>query len=465
MAGTLPVASAIILLPFYIYYLSTETFGAFSIFLAFSILTQILTTFSYEATLYIHYHEYKTDPARLSTYVGSVMWFVACNGLILLLFFYFAGELIADLIFPEKTLSFYPYGYVCLGIGILQSFFKIHNNLLQTREKPVVFFWSNLLSFSLIAGLTIAGLKLYPDSLAGPLGARLVAAAVTGLWAAFRMISEFGMRFSFALLRSSFSFNFYTFIYQLQQWIMNYFDRVLLAFFLPLSQVGIYSFAVQCMLAIEFVVNGLFSSFYPKVVSMVMEQKRKAATPELNRYYYGLTAVILLLVSGSILVFPVLLKWFVDKGEYLSSVPIIPFIGLLYVFKALRLYFSVPYGILKYTKPLPGIYLVVSAVKVAGMFMLVGPMGFYGVILSGLISIWLEIVLLYWWGRQKYVYDYNAYKLIWLPAGLTMLIAVAEPLWSSRYADLLHAGYVVACLILLFWVYRNDLTLYALPQP
>ena len=140
VAGTLPVASAIILLPFYIYYLSTDTFGAFSIFLAFSILTQILTTFSYEATVYIHYHEYKSDPARLSSYVGSVMCFVACSSLIHLVLFYFSGELIVDLIFPEETLSFYPYGYVCLGIGIFQSVFKIHSNLLQTREKPVIFF-------------------------------------------------------------------------------------------------------------------------------------------------------------------------------------------------------------------------------------------------------------------------------------------------------------------------------------
>lgn len=456
MAGTLPVASAIILLPFYIYYLSADDFGAFSIFLAFTILIQILNTFSYDATLYIHYHEYKDDISRLSAYVGSVLWFVACNAVLLLLFFFLLGEYIADLIFSGKSLSFYPYGYVCLLTGIFQSVFKIHNNLLQTRQKPEIFFWSNLLSFSLIAGLTVAGLKLYPDSLAGPLGGRLVAAALTGAWAYARMVREFGLRFNYALLRSSFSFNFYTFIYQLQQWIMNYFDRVLLAFYLPLSQVGVYSFAVQCMLAIEFIVNGLFSSFYPKVVSRVMAQDTKAATPEVNRYYYGLTAVVLLLVSGSILVFPLLLQWFVNKSEYLLSLPFIPFIGLLYIFKALRLYFSVPYGILKYTKPLPVIYLMVSGVKVAGMFLLVGPMDIYGVILAGLLSLWLEIALLYHWGKQKYFYVYNAFKLIWLPVALTVLIAVAEPLWSDSYPVLVHACYVAACLIMLFWVYRNE---------
>lgn len=456
VAGTLPVASAIILLPFYIHYLSTDTFGAFSIFLAFSILVQIVTTFSYDATLYIHYHEYKNDAVKLSGYVGSVLIFVGSNGLVLVLFFLTAGEFLTDLIFGKGPLSFYPYGYVCLLTGIFQSSFKIHNSLLQSREKPVVFFWSNLLSFSLIAGFTIAGLKLYPDSLAGPLGGRLCAAVVAGGWATVRMLKEFGLRFDYALMRSSFSFNFYTFVYQLQQWVMNYFDRILMAFFLPLSHVGIYSFAVQCMLVIEFIVNGLFSSFYPKVVSTIMEQKEKMATPEVNRYYYGLTAVILLLVSLSILSFPVLLDLFAKKSDYLLSIPLIPFIALLYVFKALRMYFSIPYGILKYTKPLPGIYFMVCAVKIAGMFLLIGYMGVYGIILSGLLGLWLEIVLLHRWGKRKFEYKFNAFKLIWLPFGLTLIIAVAEPLLGASYPIFIHSGYVAACFILLFWVYRNE---------
>lgn len=450
------MASAFILLPFYIYYLSTDTFGAFSICLAFSILVQVLTTFSYDATLYIHYHEFKDDARKLSRYVGSVLWAVAFNASILIVFFLLAGEFITDLVFPGASLSFYPYGYVCLLIGVFQTIFKIHNYLLQSRQQPVIFFWSNLMSFALIAGLTTWGLRLYPDSLAGPLGGRLVAAIVTGAWAGLRLVREFGLHFDYALLRSSLSFNFFAFIYQLQQWVMNYFDRVLLAFFLPLSSVGVYSFAVQCMLAIEFVVNGLISSFYPKVVSTVMAQTVKAATPDVNRYYYGLTAIILLLVSGSILLFPLLLEWFVDKKEYLVSIPLIPFIGLLYIFRALRLYFNVPYGILKYTKPLPLIYLLVSGLKVGGMFLLVDSMGVYGIILSGLVSTWLEIVLLYRWGKEKYVYEYNAFKLILLPVSLTIIIGVSEPLWGSSYPVLVHSLYVLVSLVLLFWVYRNE---------
>src|SRR5688572_12967699 len=104
------MASAFLLLPFYIHYLSTANFSVLSIFLSFSILVQILTTFSYDATLYIHYHEYKSDPSKLSRYVSSALLFVGGNGLLFLLFFLLAGEFLTDLIFKGENLSFYPYG-------------------------------------------------------------------------------------------------------------------------------------------------------------------------------------------------------------------------------------------------------------------------------------------------------------------------------------------------------------------
>ena len=45
-----------------------------------------------------------------------------------------------------------------VGAGIFQAIFKVHSNLLQSREKPETFFWSNVVSFSLIAFFIVVGL-------------------------------------------------------------------------------------------------------------------------------------------------------------------------------------------------------------------------------------------------------------------------------------------------------------------
>ena len=88
----------------------------------------------------------------------------------------------------------------------------------------------------------------------------------------------------------------------MQQWIINQFDRILMLFYLSLANVGVYDFAVKCLIPVELLMNSLHSSFYAKVVGTVMAQPTKKSSPEINRYYHGLTAFVMLLICGSILV-------------------------------------------------------------------------------------------------------------------------------------------------------------------
>ena len=109
-----------------------------------------------------------------------------------------------------------------LGQGHFKPCLKYTAALLQSREKPETFFWSNVLSFTMIASFTIIGLELYPNSLMGPIVGRLLAAFIAGIWVLARIFREFGFKYDFTWLRSSFGFNTYTFIYQILQWIINY---------------------------------------------------------------------------------------------------------------------------------------------------------------------------------------------------------------------------------------------------
>lgn len=459
LAGALPMASAIILLPFYVGYLSTSDFGALSIYFAFSLFIQILTTYSFDTSLYIHFHEYKNDKAKLSSFTSSAFILMLCIGLCVGLTFTVSGDMVFRNIFPDKSISFHPYGLMAALTGILQSLFKVHSNLLQSREKPDIYFWSNVLSFSLIAGFTIIGLQMYPNSLIGPVGGRLVAAFISGLWALTRIFREFGIHFNYPLLRTSFSFNFYTFVYQLLQWVINYFDRIIMLFFLSLGQVGVYDFAMKCLLIIEFILNGLHNSFYPKVVSTIMAQQHKGSSPEINRYYHGFTSVNLLLICLCVLTFPWAVDTFVEKPGYKESIQYIPYIALIYIFRAMRLFYSVPYGILKYTKPLPVIYLVISAIKIFLILLLIKRFGVSGVIAASLICAMIEILLLYYNLREKFHFQYNIFKIVIIPVVIFIMIIILEPLFGDTVPNMIHLFYLFTCVVLLGWVYRNEIKL------
>jgi O-antigen/teichoic acid export membrane protein len=456
LSGALPMASAIILLPFYTQYLTTSTLGALWIYLAFTILVQIFVTFSFDTSIYIHFHDYKDDADKLAKFTSSSFNLILMIGVGIISLLLVTGDTIFDLVFTDHEISFFPYGLMAAATALFQSQFKVYTSLLQTRQKPHKFFRSNLLNFSLIAGFTIVGLKFYPDSLLGPIGGRLVAAVISGGWSTARIYSEFGFHFKYKLLRSAFDFNFYAFIYQLQQWVVNYFDRIVISWFLPLPQVGIYGFAVSCLMAVEFVANGLYSSFAPQIISIISKQEEKQSTKIINRYFNGMTVVVMLLVSLCVLCFPVLIDIFVSKPDYQQAVQYIPYIAIIYLFKTMRLYFGIPYGILKYTKSLPVIYLVVSGTKIGAMFLLIRYMGVYGVVLSSLLSYWVEVALLFLNGKARFKFDFNFYKMIVAPVALAIFIVATEFLFGS-YPIIVHGSYIIVCMILILWAFKNEI--------
>lgn len=459
VAGSLPVVSAIVLLPFYSANLSTSDFGALSIYLSFTLLIQYITTYSFDISLYIHFHEFKNEPRKLASFVSSAFILMLMIGGVVAGILTLSGDLLFKTIFSDRSIRFYPYGLLASATGIFQALLKVHSNLVQSRERPEVFLWSNVSSFTLIVLFTITGLYIYPDSLAGPVGGRFIAAIMMGLWALLRIFREFGIHFNYTLLRSSFSFNLYTFIYQLLQWVINYFDRILLLLYISLSAIGVYDFGIKCLLIIEFLLNGLHNSFYPRIVSTIINQSEKRSTPEVNRYYHGFTSVIMVLICFCILTFPWAIETFVPRKDFHRVIEFIPYLAVIYIFRAIRLYFAVPYGILKHSKPLPGIYILVSAIKVLLIIMLVKQYEIYGIVAASVISAIVEIVLLRVTIRDRFTFQYNFYKIVGAPLLLFVLVVVLEPLYGSQYPFALHTFYLVACLAMLWWIYRNDIKL------
>lgn len=342
--------------------------------------------------------------------------------------------------------------------GIFQALFKVHSSLLQTREKAETFFWSNVLSFSLIALFTIIGLQLFPNSLMGPIIGRSVAAGICGIWALTRVFGEFGVHTDFTWFRSSLGFTGYNFIYQILQWVINYFDRIVMLLVLSLSEVGIYVFATQCLIALELLMNSLHSSFYPKVVSTIMAQPKKQSSPQVNRYYHGLTGVMMVSICGAILVLPWIIDTFVQRQAYQKTIPYLPYLATLYLFRTIRLYYTSPYSILKYTKPLPFIYLVIALVKIIIMVLLLRKLGVYGVIVASLISAVVEIILLRVSLKGLFSLQFNIFKIVGAPLILFLLIITLEPWLGDTHAFGLHLFYFLGCAGLLWWAYRNELT-------
>ncbi len=459
LAGALPMASALILLPFYLELLPVEVYGAFSLCLGFSILIQIIVSYSFDTSLYIHYHEYKNDSSKLSSFITSAFVFMLVLGVGVLVLSSLLGELLFTLIPSDSNLSFYPYGLISVGIGACQAIFKVHGNLLQTREKPEPFFWSNVFQFSVIAVTTIIGLQLFPGSLIGPLGGRLLAAAFSAGWALWRVFREFGFRIESPWKDSSFGFNAYTFVYQLQQWSNNYIDRYIILFFMPMSSVGIYDFAIKCLIPIELLMNGLHASINPKVIKIVNGQAVKGSSLEINRYYYVLVAVVLLAICFVILAVPLFVNKFMANSQYATALDYLPYLAVLYIFKSMRLYFVSPFSILKKMRKLMSLNLIISVIKIALLVWLIAEWQLFGIVVASLLTFSIELVLLWRYLGKEYRIQFNKVKLMIVPFSIVLLILISNPFIEKEFDTWAHAGYLLLSGLLLLTAYRNELKL------
>jgi len=460
LAGALPMASAIILLPFYVMYLPTEAYGVLSVCLAFSALVQIIATYSFDSSLYIHYHELKNDPARLNTFISSSFVFMIGLALGVGALLSVSGHLLFKLIPNSDTISFYPYGLIAVGIGIVQAIFKVHGNLLQIREKPETFLWSNVVCFVIIAITSVAGLRLFPGTLIGPLGGRLLAGGVMTVWVLVRVFRQYGVHIQSPWRMTSASFNAYTFVYQLMQWGINSLDRFLILFFMPLtalSSVGIYDIAVKCLVPVDLLLNGLNASVNPQVVKLLNRDGVKGSSVEINRYYYGVASVILLAICATILVVPPGINLFVHKTGYAEAVKYIPYVAVLYVFKAMRVYFVLPFSVLKKMRRITVLSFIVNLVKIGFMAWLIPGWQLYGVIAASLLAFVVEVALLWYYLRENYRVSFNSFKLMIGPFLVVLMILVAEPLIGAQMPLITHVLYGFVTVGLLWFAYRNEL--------
>lgn len=458
IAGSLPLASGIILLPIYFRYLSTSVYGASALYTGVSMLVQILVTYGFDSSIYSYFHEFKNDRSKLSVYISSSFIFILLLSVLMSVLLSIFGAIIFEIVFTESKISFYPYGLVAVATGIFQAIIKVNSSLLQTQEKATTFLWLNLLSFTLIALFTVVGLYFFPDELIGPIGGRFAAVVITGVWVLITVYREFEFHFDFKMLKSTLGFNHPLMLYQTMMWFNNYYDKVLMSTLgLSLPLIGIYDLASKCMMAIEFVLSGFYNSFFPKVLGMVALQTEKKTTIEINRYYNGLTAVTIILVSLSIFFFPIIIEWFITKSGYREAIPLIPFVAVTYLLRTIRYYVAMPYAAIRYQKPLPFFYLLIVTIKIGAMLFLIPLYGIMGVLIATWIGYCVEVIVLYFGVRNKFIFKVNMFKTIIAPVLMAFLIVVIEPWIGDDKPMVAHAIYLVVGAALLTWAYRNEL--------
>jgi len=457
VVSALPLASSVILLPFYTWYLKTDIFGELSIYISFTLLVQLIANFSMDGAIPVFYYNYNNDKERLKTYIGSIVSAMLITGTITILLSLLFGNLLFNAIFKGSSISFYPFGIMSVVTAFFNSFFKSYSNLLVCQQKPLKFFYVNFTNFILTIVISLAGLYFFKHTLKGPIYGRLFSGVGIFLLAFFLYTKEFGIHFNTDYIKRTLKYCYPLLMYFIISWALNYLDRYIINYFMNPGDVGIYALTLQSTQVIDFVMVGLTSAIMPKLFSIWGDDKLENNSAEVNRYFHSFSAITIILIASVILFLPILIPLVIYKHSYYQSLQYIPLASLAFVLRAINLVYFLPIYFFKKTKSLPWVFFFSALIQIPLTIILVKQFGLWGALWSAFLTKPIQIFFMYLVTRKLIKYSYNVTKMILLPVLYSIMVIIGEYYFKMVAPVLVHLIEMVLSTIIIFLIFRKEL--------
>ena len=423
VAGALPAISGMILLIPYTTYLTVPVYGALSIYLSFSILTQILITYSIDNYVAVGYVTRKNSKAELNKFIGTMIILISVISLITLAAFGLIGHLLFDL-FQNDYLAFYPFGLMSLIFAISNVFLRLYSTLLIYQQEPLKYLLINLVNFVLILFFSIYGLKLYPNTLFAPIVGRLISGIVTLVIIAYLLLKQYGITYDKKQLIGVNKYCFPVYKYNIYSWVIIYANNYLILFLDKTTKVlGVFDFTMKCTLIIEVFQNSFCSTINPKIYE-IWGSKRSdlEAVQEEYQYHKLFTILNILFIAISIFAIPLVGELIIKKREYIAYFKFLPFMLISFIFRPLlNIYTNCAY-FFNNTKALPKMIVISAVIQIIIMYLTFPYIGVWAAIISSFAARLIQVIVLKLITKEKLFITTYKIELLFIPLFYLLLI-------------------------------------------
>jgi O-antigen/teichoic acid export membrane protein len=459
VVGALPYASGFLLLPWFTALLTPAQFGINALYISVMYLVQIISTFGMDMSSVVMHYDYRDNKEKLRQFLGTIFILLIISGLFSVVFFSAGGFRILTWVFDSSEfLNLLPFGLITLISAVFNSVFKTYSGLLIYLEKPERFFWLNISNFIITIVASLLLLYIFPQTLYGPILGRLIPAVVSASLSLILLSREFGLYWNSKFVRDIFRVSYPLFLYAVLVWVINYIDRfILLGFLKDPVLVGIFDFAVKLVLFLDLIMTGLVNTINPKVYSIWKRDDLRQSTPEVNRYYSGLTAFFLVLVPLFVLVAPILIPIVIHKAIYFQSFRYIAILSAGYMTRVWFFMFLAPLMFFKKTRVLPRVFLFSAIFEVGTGMLMVYFFGLEGAVWTFFLVKPFQALLLFLESRRVFEFRFNRFKIIGLPVIFIAVVISSEILSPPSFRIIVECGQLVVALLLVWFTYRKEI--------
>jgi len=461
ITGALPLASGLVLLPFYTNWLTSDQFGVFALYIAITMFLQVIFNFGFDNYIGISFIDNKNNPAILSEIIGTIVLSLLIIGAFVILSSLLVGESIFNLFNnsgSKKTqLLFFPYGLMAVVTAFFNSMFKTYTSLLIYQQRSNKYMFMNLFNFILTISISLAWLNMNKYSLQGPMWGRLLSGLGIFMLAIFYFNKEYRLRFSskyWSLFRK-----FCTFLvfYQLLSWTLSNIDKFIIGHFLSPTDVALFDFAIKCLVVIEFLQNGLSSAIIPLVFGHWTNEPTEQSKADVRKYFNGFSAVSIIAIPLYAIVVPLLVPLIVKNTIYYESFKFLPILGLGFMFISLRQIYSFPLLAKKRSDLLTKAFAFSAIAQVLLTVIAVKFLGLKGAVWVSLLTKPIQIIFMYIESRKIMKLDLSIKKQIILPIIVTISVIIVYMVLSPKNYFWGLLFYAIIAPMLTYFFYRREI--------
>jgi O-antigen/teichoic acid export membrane protein len=459
IVGSLPYAAGFLLLPWLTRYLTPEQFGINALYISLMYLIQIIASFGLDMAIGAIYFDYKDNRDHMRQFLGTLFIGMLVIGTFTFIFFACGGFRLFTWIFRSGNyLELIPFGMITLVSAIFNSVFKTYSTLLIYQQRPERFFWINISNFLITITATLLILHLFPFTLNGPIIGRLIPAIISASVAAISLSREFGLAWNSEYVKKIFRVSSPLLIYAVLTWVVNYIDRfIIMGILKDPTVVGIYDISIKLVLFIDLIMAGLINTVNPKVFSIWSRDGIRHSTPEVNRYYSGLTAFFMILIPVFVLVAPVIIPYLISNKIYFSAFQYLAILAAGYVTRVWFFMFLGPIMFFKKTTALPRVLLFSSAFEIGAGVLLIKLFGIQGMVWTFFLVKPVQAFFLWLESRKVFDFQVNNLKIFYLPVLFMVVVIGSEWMAKGSWRLPVHGLQLLASCVLVWFAYRKEI--------
>lgn len=426
------LVSFFVLIPLYARYLSPAAYGLIALSDSIAQLIVRVFGFSLDDGLRRLYFQYIDQPAKLKSFVSTVLWTaLGTVGLMLLLAFTIVPHVIARLA-PGFDVPFYPYIGLSIGgaVGLYVVLFR--QTLYQVQSAPAKYLALSGISFLFTVTGAVTLVVLLHRGAYGMLLGKLLAALGAAVVSLFLMRHWLTAEWRWEHLHETLLLSLPLIPHYLTNYGLDLADRFILARYRPLAEVGLYSLAYTFGKSMYIVGLSVHQAWAPTFFSIA--RHGSSGNARLGRMASMIAIMLTWVALTGTLMAQVFIVRVLDV-RYHPAARVVPWIIASFLFQAIY-----ALSMLSAMQAKRTIFLFASSasaftVNLALNFLLVPRYGMYGSAYANLAAFLVIAITMYFFGQRLFHVPYRTMRVLGAFAVYFLSLAVTQ--WEFPWPRML----------------------------